>query len=286
MSQVTPIWAQYLRNGTTMLMTLVTEQLCTCRLHTLLWNYQTLRKKLVVGKNEQLRKQVARCITLFTCRWTFWHKSQLPKDKGHFYWSGLKQDTETFVAQCSFCQRYKHEQCLSTGLLKPPHVPDTVWAHVSMDFIEGSPKSHGMDVILVVVDKSRKYAHYTPLLHPYSVRLAYQAFTDNIIKLHGSPRQIMSDRDKISTTSYGKWNRGITLLTIHKQSGRQKRLNQCLETYLKCTTTEEPKKWVSWLSPAEYWYDTTYHTTHKMSPIQAMYGLPPPLISDVNSWSR
>jgi hypothetical protein len=43
----------------------------------------------------------------------------------------------------------------------------------------------------------------------------------------------------------------------------------------------EPKKWVSWLPLVEWWYNTTYHASLKCSPFKALYGYPPPLISDV-----
>ena len=45
--------------------------------------------------------------------------------------------------------------------------------------------------------------------------------------------------------------------------------------------TDQPHQWVAWLSLAEYWYNSTYHTTLKMSPFQALYGFPPPLISEL-----
>ena len=54
-----------------------------------------------------------------------------------------------------------------------------------------------------------------------------------------------------------------------------------METYLRCMTTQEPKKWLSWLPLAEYWYNTSYHTALKMSPFQALYGFPPPLIAEL-----
>ena len=78
------------------------------------------------------------------------------------------------------------------------------WQHISMDFIEGLPNSQEKEVILVVVDKFTKFAHFVSLSHPYSVQTVAQAFVDNIIKLHGPPKMIISDRDIIFTSHLWK----------------------------------------------------------------------------------
>ena len=69
-----------------------------------------------------------------------------------------------------------------------------------MDFIEGLPKSQGNEVIFVVVDRLSKFAHFIPLSHPYSVHTVATAFIDNVLKLHGPPVAIVSDRDCIFTS--------------------------------------------------------------------------------------
>ena len=73
-----------------------------------------------------------------------------------------------------------------------------------MDFVEGLPKSNGKDVIMVVVDRFTKYAHFIPLSHPYIDLSVAQAFVDNIIRLHGPPKLIISDRDRIFTSKLWK----------------------------------------------------------------------------------
>lgn len=84
----------------------------------------------------------------------------------------------------------------------PLEIPQVPWSHISMDFIEALQKSQGKEVILVVVDRLTKYAHFLPMSHSYSVQSVLQIFLDNIVKLHGIPAVIVSDRDMIFTSKF------------------------------------------------------------------------------------
>ena len=121
-----------------------------------------------------------------------------------FDWKGLKQDVQNFVQQCTVCQQAKHEQCKLPSLLHPLPIPDNAWQDITMDFIEGLPKSNGYNVILVVVDRLTKYAHFIPLKHPFTAIQIAKVVLDNVVKLHGIPRTITSDRDKIFTSTFWK----------------------------------------------------------------------------------
>ena len=71
-----------------------------------------------------------------------------------------------------------------------------------MDIIEGLPKSKGRDTILVVVDRLTKYAHFVALAHPFSAPQVAHIFLSKVTRLHGVPRNIVSDRDKIFINNF------------------------------------------------------------------------------------
>jgi hypothetical protein len=82
-----------------------------------------------------------------------------------------------------------------------------------MDFIMGLPKSGGFEVILVVVYRYTKYAHFLPLKHLFTAPQVAQTFLDNVVKLHSLPSSIVSYRDNTFTSSFWK----IMLNNLHTQ---------------------------------------------------------------------
>ncbi|WVZ52625.1 LOW QUALITY PROTEIN: hypothetical protein U9M48_003668 [Paspalum notatum var. saurae] len=184
--------------------------------------------------------------------------------KQHFSWSKLKQDVENFVKQCLTCQQAKHSLSHPAGLLQPLPIPAGVWQDLSMDFIEGLPKSEGYSTIMVVVDRLTKMAHFVALRHPYTAQgsvieiLYSSAFWRELFKLYKVTLNL--------STAY------------HPQSdGQTERINQCLEMYLRCAVHESPHQWKSWLSLAELWYNSTFHTSLGCSPFKALFGYDPNL---------
>jgi len=93
-----------------------------------------------------------------------------------------------FVRSCATCQRNKTETLHPAGLLQPLPVPSRVWADISIDFIEALPKVHGKSVLLTVVDRFSKYAHFIPLGHPYTASSVARAFFQEIVRLHMDSR--------------------------------------------------------------------------------------------------
>jgi hypothetical protein len=204
-----------------------------------------------------------------------------------FLWKGMKNDEDTYVKQCSIYQHTKHSHSHPAGLLQPLPIPAGVWQDLSMDFVEGLPKSEGYTVIMVIVDKLTKFAHFLPLKHPYTAATVAQLFLDNIVKLYGIPSTIVSDRNKIFVSTF--WQHLFKLYKVklhlstayHPQTDSQtERINQCLEMYMRCAVQGSPKTWKTWLSLAQLWYNPSYHSALGCSPFKALYGYEPNLGSN------
>jgi hypothetical protein len=175
----------------------------------------------------------------------------LRRIKQLFSWKGMAKAIRRFVQTCTVCQQSKLDRAKYPGLLQPIPVPDSAWQVITMDFIEGLPRSGRYNCILVVVDKFSRFAHFIPLAHPFSAATVASAFMDHVYKLHGSPEQIISDRDRIFNNAFWKQLFALTGTTLKMSSayhpetdGQSERVNQCLEGYLRCFAHACPTKWM------------------------------------------
>ena len=240
------------------------------------------KNKIWVGNNSTIQQQIIQAF----------HSSPLGGHSGipattkriqeFFAWPGLRKHVDEYVRSCPTCQQAKAEHVKYPGLLQPLATPTSSWQVISMDFVEGLPNSHGYDCILVVVDLFSKYSHFIAMKHPFTALSVAKIFMTHIYKLHGLPTAIVSDRDKIFTSQL--WRELFRLAGVelrmssayHPQSdGQTERVNQCMETFLRCFTHAAPAKWFNWLHLAEFWYNTTWHSALNQSPFFVLYGQHP-----------
>ena len=119
-----------------------------------------------------------------------------------FYWPSMHHTVKEYVQSCEVYLRNKTDNLSPAGLLQPLPIPCQVWDDITMDFIEGLPSSHGRNTILVIVDHLSKYTHFFPLSHPFIAKVVVENFFEGIVKLHGMPRSIVSDRDPIFISKF------------------------------------------------------------------------------------
>ncbi|RVW17875.1 Transposon Ty3-I Gag-Pol polyprotein [Vitis vinifera] len=204
-----------------------------------------------------------------------------------FYWPSMHKVIQQYVTSCTVCQKYKVETLSSAGLLQPLPIPCQVWDDITMGFIEGLPPSNGKSTIFVVVDRLSKSTHFLAMSHPYMAKMVAEKFVEGIVKLHGLPKSIISDRDAIFISHFWREFFKMSGTELHMSSayhpqtdGQSEVVNRCIEQYLRYFVSQQPRKWSSFLPWAEFWYNTTYHSSIGMTHFQALYGRPQPSISN------
>ena len=150
-----------------------------------------------------------------------------------------------------------------------------------MDFITNLPKVGSYEQIWVVVDRFSKMAHFIPLKNRQAENLV-KAFVREIWRLHGLPLGVISDRDTVFTSKL--WSEVMRLLDIsqdmstayHPQTDSQtEKVNQMVEHYLRTFCAWDHKDWVDLLPYAEFCYNNTVHSSHKMTPFYVNFGYHP-----------
>ena len=115
--------------------------------------------------------------------------------KTYFWGTKMKKEITAYVARCDNCSRVKAVHLKSAGLLQPLPIPSWKWEEISMDLITGLPLTQqGHDSIWVVVDRLTKSAHFIPVNTGYVTRRYTELYISQIVRLHGVPKIIISDR--------------------------------------------------------------------------------------------
>ncbi|KAG8474188.1 hypothetical protein CXB51_034129 [Gossypium anomalum] len=200
--------------------------------------------------------------------------------KKMYWWSGMKRDISEFVSKCLICQQVKAEHQVPSGLLQPIMVPEWKWDRITMDFVLGLPLTPGKkDAIWVIVDRLTKSAHFIPVRTDYSLNKLAELYIHEIVRLHGIPLLIISNRDLRFTLRF--WQKlqealGTKLnfsTAFHPQTeGQSERVIQIPEDMLRCCVLEFQGSWERYLPLAEFAYNNSYQTSLKMAPYEVLYG--------------
>nr|GEZ83032.1 retrotransposon protein, putative, Ty3-gypsy subclass [Tanacetum cinerariifolium] len=174
--------------------------------------------------------------------------------KQYFWWSGMKRDVATFVSKCLICQQVKIEHQRASGLLQQLDIPVWKWDEISMDFVTGLPQiQRRHDAIWVVVDRLTKSAHFLPIRKDCSVSRLAEIFQQEIVRLHGTPSAIVSDRDPRFASRFWKglqkaWGTRLKFsIAFHPQTdGQSKRTIQTLEDMLRSCALEKYRAPICW----------------------------------------
>jgi RNase H-like domain found in reverse transcriptase/Integrase zinc binding domain/Reverse transcriptase (RNA-dependent DNA polymerase)/Integrase core domain/Chromo (CHRromatin Organisation MOdifier) domain len=207
----------------------------------------------------------------------------LAKLKSLFVWQGMYEAVNSYVASCVVCQQSKKSTSQPPGQARMLPIPHQKWESIAMDFITGLPPSKtGNDAIWTVVDKLSKRVHFIPIKSTITAVQCAEVFKDNVFKLHGMPRVILSDRDSKFTSAF--WKQFCIILGIkqvlstpfHPQTdGQSEVANKSIETMLRAYVDTKQSDWQSYLSLMEFAYNDSVHTGTGFTPFFLEYGVDP-----------
>jgi len=200
-----------------------------------------------------------------------------------FFWPGLRKDVSEYVRSCLACQKNKPTSSSPAGLLQPLEIPSKPWDHVSLDLIIQLPETKsGFDAILVLVDKLTKMVHLAATRTTASAPDMAKLFFSNIVRLHGLPKAIISDRDARFTSHF--WKALFELLgtrlamstAFHPQTdGQTERTNRTLEQMLRFYTSYKQDNWDDLLPALEFAINNAKQASTDYSPFFLNYGFHP-----------
>ncbi|CAL1361076.1 unnamed protein product [Linum trigynum] len=198
----------------------------------------------------------------------------------HYWWPRMKKEVAEHVLTCLVYQKVKAEHQASAGKLQPLSIPEWKWEKVTMDFVYGLPRTQKKnDAIWVIVDRLTKSAHFIPIRWGCSLELLTKKYVEEIVRLHGVPVSIVSDRDPRFTSRFWKSLQealGTRLnfsTAFHPQTdGQSERTILTLEEMLRACVLDFQGSWDEHLPLIEFAYNNQYHSSIGMAPYEALYG--------------
>ena len=186
-----------------------------------------------------------------------------------YYWSGMKRHVGDFVRRCLMCQQVKAEHQKSARLLHPLEVAEWKWEHVMMDFLNHLPQTpQRHDVVWVIVDRLMKLAHFLPVRMTFTLERFCRLYVREVVRLHGVPVSIMSDRNPRFTVHFWKsfqkamGTRLTMSTTFHPQTdGYLERNIQVLEDMLRACVLDHKGSWEEHLPLVEFAYNNSYQAS-------------------------
>jgi hypothetical protein len=218
----------------------------------------------------------------------FGHDKTFAKMNESYFWPGMRADVKRFVDRCRICSIRRGGDRMQ-GFYQPLPIPERPWDAISMDFVLGLPRTQrGVDSIFVVVDRFSKMAHFIPCQKTSDATHIVNLFFKEVVRLHGLPRSIVSDRDTKFIGHFWRtlWKKLGTNLAFsssyHPQTdGQTEVVNRSLGDLLRSLVTEHHSQWDNILPQAEFSYNDSVNRSTGQSPFQVVYGMQPRGISEL-----
>ena len=183
---------------------------------------------------------------------------------------------------CGACAASKDTNSKPRGLLHSLPIPDRPWQSISIDFLGPLPKSNNFDYLLVIIDQLMSQVYLVPTMTTVTTKGVAWIVLKEIMRLHGIPESIVSNRDTQFTSIFWKELQklmGTKLLmsaAFHPQTdGATERANRSVAQILQTVVDNDQKNWSEKYSMAEFVINSSVNATTDYPPFELNYGYMP-----------
>ncbi|KIK12982.1 hypothetical protein PISMIDRAFT_18316 [Pisolithus microcarpus 441] len=191
-----------------------------------------------------------------------------------FWWPGLGRDVDRFCRSCPVCQTTKTDNTRPAGLLHSLPIPKRPWNSIVMDFVSPFPESSGANYLWVVL------CRLTSLVHLVLVNTTIRAseltwvFIREIMRLHGLPDTIVSDRDTKFTSQFWRETDGASEQAIRNVS-----------QILRGLVSPDQQDWAEKLLMVEFAINSSISSSTGFAPFELTYRYLPRSLPNIEEQS-
>ncbi len=201
----------------------------------------------------------------------------------NFFWPRMSEDVAKYVRSCDSCQRFKTINRSTVSVPQPLETPPGRWQSIGMDLVTGLPQTkRGNDTIVTFVDRLTKRVHFAPTTETVDANGMATLFVEHIFRLHGLPRDIVSDRDPRFTSGF--WDAFMAKLGValhmstanHPQSdGQTENANKIVQQALRAFCNHNMSNWDEVLPLVEYAMNNSVSSATGFTPFYLDLGTHP-----------
>jgi hypothetical protein len=206
----------------------------------------------------------------------------------YYWWPSMTEEINKFCDSCGQCQRAKTVNQRPAGLLHSLPIPRKPWSSIAMDFAGPFPQAGEFDYLWVILCRLSSMVHLIPVTTTLTATKAADRFVTEIVRLHGLPDSIVSDRDTKFTSKF--WTEVHRLLgtrlkmstAFHPQTdGASERMIRKVSQILRTVVKPDQTDWVGKLPMVEFACNASKNSSTGLAPFEIVYGHMPRMVQEV-----
>ena len=207
-----------------------------------------------------------------------------------YWWPQMTKMTANFCKTCEACQRAKGPNQRPTGKLHTLPVPIKPWDSIGMDFVGPFPESRGFNYLWVVICRMTSMVHLIPVTVTVTATELSWVYRREVVRLHGLPSSIVSDRDSKFTSRWWKELHrllGAKLLmstSYHPQTdGQTERAIRNVVQIIWTVVDPSQKDWIDRVDMTEFAINASISESTGYAPFELNGGFMPSMIKEIRS---